>query len=250
MVTEYLKNYTGTGVRSILTRLRKFFATLAEEDCVFNLKLNYSFSIPRMLSDHKFVRKGFNAAQINDILKAIPHNTIIGKRDYAMFLLGAITGLRACDVISLKLEDIDWHNNEIKVVQGKTGQPVSVPLTAEVGNAIADYILCGRPKSKLGYVFCPINGVDRKLDNDLPGHRLRHYVKEAKILTENQNAGFHNFRRGLGERLLMSETSLEMIAQVLGHRNVSSAKPYLSSDTDGLKSCGIPLKVVENGGSM
>jgi len=250
LTTEYLGRYSGLGIGSTLKRLKKFFSTLSEDDCVYNLKLNYSCAIPRLLAEHKVVRKGFTASQINDILKAIPQNTIIGKRDYAMILLGAITGLRACDVIAIKLTDIDWHNDEIKIVQSKTGSPISVPLTSEVGNAMADYILCGRPKSKLPYLFLPIQGVHRKLDSDVPGCRLRHYVSESAIQLEIQNSGFHNFRRALGQRLLMTNTSIEMIAQVLGHTNVSSTKPYLSADIVGLKACGIPLEIVQNGGSV
>jgi integrase len=250
LTTEYLSRYTKTGVRSTLNRLKKFFSTLAEDDCVFTLKLNYSCAIPRLLAEHKVVRRGFTSTQIADILKAIPQNTVIGKRDYAMILLGAVTGVRACDVVSLKFEDIDWHNNEIKITQNKTGSAVSIPLTPEVGNAIADYILCGRPKSKLPYIFLPLKGVDRKLDNDAPGGRLRNYINESTILLKNQNSGFHNFRRALGQRLLMSNTSLEMIAQVLGHRSISSTKPYLSADFNGLKSCGISLEIVQQGGPL
>jgi integrase len=250
LTTEYLSRYKGLGVGNTLKRLKKFFSTLSEDDCVFNLKLNYSCAIPRLLAEHKVVRKGFTTSQIKDILKVIPQNTIIGKRDYAMILLGTTIGLRACDVVALKLTDIDWHNDEIKIVQSKTGSPLSVPLTSEVGNAIADYILCGRPKAELSYLFLPIQGVHRKLDNDVPGHRLRHYVSESAIQLESQNSGFHNFRRALGQRLLMTDTSTEMIAQVLGHTNVSSTKPYLSADIIGLKSCGIPLEIVQNGGAL
>lgn len=247
LTTEYLKQYTKTGIRSTLNRLKKFFSTLAEDDCVFALKLNYSCAIPRLLAEHKVVQRGFTTTQIDDILKAIPHNTVIGKRDYAMILLGAIIGIRACDVVSLKFENIDWHNNIIKIVQNKTGSAVSIPLTTEVGNAIADYILCGRPKSELPYIFLPVQGTARKLSNDVPGTRLRHYINESTILLKNQNSGFHNFRRSLGQRLLMSDTSVEMIAQVLGHRSISSTKPYLSADFDGLKSCGIPIEIVQKG---
>ncbi len=58
-----------------------------------------------------------------------------GKRDYAIILLGIVTGLRAVDIARLKLNDIDWKNGEIRIVQSKTGKSLTLPLTKDVGEA-------------------------------------------------------------------------------------------------------------------
>lgn len=70
-----------------------------------------------------------------------------------MLLLALRTGLRSVDIINLKLEDIHWKCNTIQIVQEKTGTPLILPLLTEVGNAIADYILNGRPPSQQPYIF-------------------------------------------------------------------------------------------------
>ena len=80
----------------------------------------------------------------------------IGKRDYAMMVLAAQSGLRACDVVRLELGSINWRTREICLTQHKTGEPLSLPLEPESGNAIADYILNGRPTQRLQIFSCAI----------------------------------------------------------------------------------------------
>lgn len=74
-------------------------------------------------------------SDIAKLLDAIDRSTVKGKRDYAIMMLGTVLGLRACDVIALKLEDIDWLRGEIRIVQSKTSYPVHLPLTQDVGGS-------------------------------------------------------------------------------------------------------------------
>ena len=63
------------------------------------------------------------------------------------------TGLRAIDVCELKLKDIDWDKDIIRVIQSKTKQPLNIPLRNLYGNALVDYILNERPDSDSEYLF-------------------------------------------------------------------------------------------------
>ena len=76
-----------------------------------------------------------------------------GKRDFAAMYLAAVSGLRAGDIASLMLNDIDWKKHEIRLVQGKTSEPLIIPVPKAVLNAIADYILNGRPETPDKKVF-------------------------------------------------------------------------------------------------
>lgn len=71
--------------------------------------------------------------------------TAIGKRDYGILLLAKKTGLRSVDIVNLQFNNIDWKNDEIHIIQHKTNRPLILPLEPDVGNAIYDYILHGRP---------------------------------------------------------------------------------------------------------
>ncbi|MDR1537153.1 MAG: tyrosine-type recombinase/integrase [Clostridiales bacterium] len=83
----------------------------------------------------------FTEDESGALLSAIDTSTSLGKRDFAIMRLALGTGLRGKDIFGLRLTDIDWRKYEISVVQSKTGMHIVLPLLADVGNAIADYIL-------------------------------------------------------------------------------------------------------------
>lgn len=68
-------------------------------------------------------------------------------------IIAIYTGLRRSDIANLRLNNIDWEGDRIKIVQGKTGNPVALPLRPVVGNAIYDYITKERPQSDSPYIF-------------------------------------------------------------------------------------------------
>lgn len=96
-------------------------------------------------------------------------------------MLTAQTGLRACDIVNLKRKNIDWRAMEIRIVQQKTGKPLTLPLEVESGNAIADYLLHGRPKSDLPYVFLCHTGSLRPLNSRSASAVVTRYMRRAKI---------------------------------------------------------------------
>lgn len=149
------------------------------------------------------------------------------------------SGLRACDVVRLKLGSIDWRLREIRLVQHKTGQPLSLPLEAESGNAIADYILHGRPNLALSNLFLCHSGTDRPLDARTASGIVSKYMLRAGI--PSRRRAFHALRRTFGTGLLQNNVSFELIQQLLGHTDMNSLKPYLTIDEQGLKQCALPL---------
>jgi len=248
-ITEYTRNYKRGGLIGVLKKLRKFFVSIGSADeCDFRTHINFGIAIPIRASYHREVRRGFDVEQINKIIEVIPTETLIGKRDYAMIRLAATTGLRACDITALKFENIDWRIKTINIIQSKTLQPVTTIITPQVGNAIADYILNARPKSDSPYIFLPFHPPYRKLSTDGISGRVRQYARETEAVKPPQDCGFHNFRRGLGNRLLCAHTSFEMISEVLGQKYTLSAKKYASAHNAELKSCSLSLEYVKRNG--
>ena len=94
-----------------------------------------------------------SADELAAMLETIDRTTKRGRRAYAVMMLGIVLGIRACDVIALKLNDIDWINGEIKILQAKTAVSIILPLTKDVGEALRDYILNARPASESENVF-------------------------------------------------------------------------------------------------
>lgn len=87
------------------------------------------------------------------LLHSIDRSTPMGRRDYAMLLLISTYGLRACEVVTLTLDDIDWRIRQFRLPQHKTANRVILPLTDEVGGSLVNYLQQGRPRSTYREVF-------------------------------------------------------------------------------------------------
>ena len=175
------------------------------------------------------------------VLKAIDTSTAKGKRNYAIILLGATTGMRAADIVTLKLSDIDWRNGIIVLKQGKTGKHTRIPLTEDVALAIQDYILNARHKSEFEEVFLRINAPFISLKAGSAVESIFEYqCKVAGIKREPfDGRAFHGLRRRLGRKMLMNGEEITTISQVLGHTNTISAKQYLKIESNNLKECAL-----------
>lgn len=230
-ITHMALRYNG-GLHAAIFSVRTFLRHLYENHFTPE---NLSLAIPEMVARRTIFREGFSAVEIERLLNAPDVETPIGKRDYAIMLLAAQTGLRACDIVNLKRENIDWRAREIRIVQQKNGKPLSLPLPSESGNAIADYLLNARPECDLPYIFLCHVGVLRPINNRSASTIVTKYLRRAEIVSAIPRRGFHSFRRSFGTRLLQNEIPLELLLQLLGHSNIDSAKPYLSVDELGLK---------------
>ncbi|MGO2931654.1 tyrosine-type recombinase/integrase [Microbacterium sp.] len=121
----------------------------------------------------------FTPEEADRLVSAIETATPRGKRDYAMVRLALSTGLRCCDIVSLRLNQIDWHNDEIRLVQNKTSAPLTLPLSADAGNAIADWLLHGRPDSDAPEVFVRLYAPFTKLTGPTGALIMRRWLAKA-----------------------------------------------------------------------
>ena len=90
------------------------------------------------------------------LLAAVDRSSAKGKRDYAILLLAGRLGLRASDIRTLTLDQLQWEASALEVTQSKTGMPLSLPLTNEVGEALIDYLKSGRPPTTHREVFLKV----------------------------------------------------------------------------------------------
>jgi len=169
---------------------------------------------------------------------SVDRSTAIGKRDYAILLLAASSGMRSGDIAKIKLSDIDWRKNEIHMVQGKTQAPVNLPLQKGVGAALAEYILNGRPESKSPQIF---------LRNLAPFQSFRDGVSIACVLRRRMKTAGIPHALGVGTRMTTEGVPVATVAQVLGHQNIDSARPYISLDIEGLRECALAFGSLEEG---
>jgi site-specific recombinase XerD len=189
----------------------------------------------------------FSHEEVESILAQVDTSTAEGKRNYAIIYLASHTGIRMADIVNLRLTDIDWRKNEINIIQIKTGQPIKIPMETDVGNAIADYVLNGRPSTDSHYVFTRTIAPYKKLENRGTGRNiLRKYLNSAGIVhLPWDGKGFHALRRSMGTWMLEADVPLSVISQVLGHRKLDSTKQYLSLHYSMLTKCALNLQGLE-----
>lgn len=244
-VSHNAKRYAG-GLGSMLFAIRSFLRFLHRNGTT---QIDLSIAMPEMVAKRRVIRQGFDTVETEKMLCSANVNYSTGKRDYAIMLTAIQTGLRAVDIVNLKRQNIDWRNYEIRIIQSKTGHPLSLPLEYETGNAIADYLLNERPKCDLPFIFLCGNRPYRPLKNRSASAMISRYMQRAGIdKSDIPRRGFHSFRRSFGAGLLESEISLDMLSELLGHTHMDSAKPYLAANELGLKSCAIGLISTEKAG--
>ncbi len=187
--------------------------------------------------------------EIEAVLSLIDRDTAKGKRDYAMIMLAVVTGLRAVDIMRLKLTDIDWRKGEINLIQAKTGQNLQLPLTTDIGEALQDYILNGRQLSLEPYIFLRCRIPYRPFTDAVAiGDIYDEYRKAAGYeRTAFDGKGFHSLRRTVGTNLVTSDIALTDAAQLLGKIKPESMKKYIALDAAHLKECALDLADIETG---
>lgn len=198
-----------------------------------------SFTVNRETKIYPTLPRG----DVAKLLDSIDRKTRMGKRNYAIMLLGTVLGLRACDIIALKKTDIDWQKGEIKITQSKTGNTVVLPLTEDVGQALSDYILNARLDSCEPQVFLRVLAPYRALSSAVAvGEIYESCCKKAGLPVTKR---FHNLRRSLATAMVTNGVSVYDVAQELGDRNIDSVKPYIGLDTQHLKVCALPFDGIE-----
>src|SRR5205814_982212 len=93
--------------------------------------------------------KALDGDQVAALLASCDPRTRTGRRDLAILTLLARLGLRAGEVAALQLDDIDWRRGEI-TVRGKGNRHDRLPLPADVGQKVVDWLQDGRPQTAQG----------------------------------------------------------------------------------------------------
>ena len=185
----------------------------------------------------------FTREETGWLIKGIDTGTACGKRDYAMVALAVWTGLRCCNIVALRLDEIDWRRDEIRLVQAKTSRPLVLPLPALAGNAVAEWILHGRPGCEAPEVFIRLQPPFVKLGNSAGSTLMRRRLARAGIdHTARDGKSFHALRRTTGTRLIESGAGQPLTAQILGHARINSSSRYFALADEQLRQCCLPLE--------
>jgi site-specific recombinase XerD len=133
----------------------------------------------------------------------------------------------------------------LRIIQHKTGSRVTHHLLGDIGWAIIDYIQYARPKVESDYIFLTVNAPYTKLVPGSVSDILTRHMRRCGIKKQPGTvSGMHSLRHALARRLLEQGTSLQGVADLMGHSKYSSTLPYLKSDIEGMRVCALSLRKV------
>lgn len=182
--------------------------------------------------------KHLPAAQVRQVLRHCDRSTVLGQRDYAILLLLARLGLRAGEVVKLRLEDIDWENARITIC-GKGGRWAQLPVPADVAKAIARYLRHGRPRCSCRHLFirdrAPVERFSRAASI---ASVVKRALKRAGVASARKGA--HLLRHSLATDMLRKGASLDEIGEVLRHRSSDTTAIYAKVDINSLRALALP----------
>ena len=167
----------------------------------------------------------------------------INNRDKSIFLLAYLYGIRACDIIALTMNDIDWDNEIISFIQSKTGNRVTLPLLATVGNVILKYLTEERENSKSSCIFVSHYPPYEPLtDHSACYFIVSKILDMANIGRDKGGHGVHFLRHNAASTMVRNKVALETISAVLGHSDPNSTNIYITTDEKELSKCILSFK--------
>jgi site-specific recombinase XerD len=220
--------------------LRSFLRYLYAEKLIAK-DLSSAVSGPIM---YKFedIPRAFTEQQVKALLEITRQDkTPTGLRDHAILMLLSTYGLRAGEVVRLRLDDIDWRAERLRVRQSKSGAESFLPLLPPVGEALLNYLRRGRPQTEIREVFLRVRAPRGAFPWGGSLHTIIHRrLKQAGIEVKGRH-GAHAFRFARAGSLLNAAVPLKSIGDLLGHRSAESTHVYLRLDTDDLRAISIDL---------
>ena len=172
----------------------------------------------------------FTEAEVRSIVGAIDASTDKGKRDRAVVLLAYCTGLRSRDILSLKLEEVDWRRQRITTNQSKSHKPITCELNGETMNALADYVLEARPECRLREVFLTVRAPHRAIAADQVSCWFDGLCDRAGV-EKVPGRSFHSLRRSFETVLVSRGVEIETVSHMVGHSSIDEDKPYITYDS-------------------
>jgi site-specific recombinase XerD len=173
-------------------------------------------------------------SDVAKLLNSCDRSSLGGARNYAIMLLLARLGLRSIEVARMELEDLDWRAGEV-VVRGKARRRDRLPLPADVGEALADYLsLRGKRSSR--HVFLTVKAPTRPIRAELVGDVVQRACLRAGIA----HVGAHRLRHTFASELLREGASIVDISQLLRHSDLATTAVYAKVDLGRLRQVARP----------
>lgn len=182
--------------------------------------------------------------EVERVIAACAPTSAVGIRDRAILLLLARLGLRAGDIVALRLGDIDWKAAWIHV-SGKGRRQTRLALTQEVGDAVVAYLKKGRPRTGTDTLFVRSRAPFRAFASHCAVSVLVAQAMRRAGVTCPSRGAAHVLRHSLATSMLRQGASLQDIAVILRHRSIETTQIYAKVDVIALREIAQPWPEVQ-----
>ena len=182
--------------------------------------------------------------EVERIISSCNPDSRVGRRDRAILLLLARLGLRANDIVQLRLGDVDWKGAEIQV-SGKGRREVRLPLTQEVGGALVAYMQHSQPRTNADVFFVHSKAPFCAFSShSAVSVIVTRAMRRAGVTCQSRGAA-HVLRHSAATSMLRQGASLQDIADILRHRSIATTQIYAKVDVVALRQIAQPWPEVQ-----
>jgi site-specific recombinase XerD len=147
-------------------------------------------------------------------------------RDRAMFQAMVLGGLRRCEVLGLRLGDLDAARRQVFIVEGKGGHQRRIPISARFFITVGDYLRLERPdEAATDRVFVVLKGQRR--GQPLSDEGLKQVFVSARERAGLRRITCHQLRHTCFTRLREAGMELEALQALAGHRSIETTRLYV-----------------------
>lgn len=243
-VKSICHRFTRSSLRHIASRLRCFLRFL-EVKGEIPQGLGRQIDTPRVYREEQLPRT-LPWETVQTFLNSIDRSTSAGLRDFTMFLLMAVYGLRASDVVALTLDNIHWRAHRISLAQRKTGTVLELPLTDAVATALHKYLMKFAPPMPFRQIFLRVKAPVGTLQTTAISRAFRVWARRSGINIPGWGS-CHRIRHSYAVFLLRKGTSVKTIGDILGHRTLESTWTYLRLAIEDLRDVALRVPTESTG---
>ncbi len=213
-----------------LLYLRKFFQFLEHEEKIFKNPAVH-IAIPR--ERKPIIRDVLSIEEMERLIKACAGDTVKEIRDRAILELLYSSAIRADELCSIEVSDIDLAERMLHIRKGKGGVERMVPIGELARLWVEAYLVRARsslaePGSEL--LFVSLSG--RKLQPQALLDVVKHYARIAGI---EKKVTTHTFRHSCATHMLKGGADIRFVQKMLGHKRISTTERYLKIEITDLK---------------
>jgi len=227
----HLKQTSKGGMATCIRRYARFLSTVGYErnaNAITRLPIatyqRHGGKLPGCISDEDY----------RHLVESFNTSCERGARDRAMALCMGNLGLRGSDVAKLRLGNIDWMQGVLTVRDSKSASVRNIPLDAETGAALEVYVVSFRPSSA-GEALFVVTGGERGSGGIMPNQIRGAITLAAEKAGIADFHGTHTLRRSVATRMINDGVGIKVIADVLGHEQITTTMGYLRVNLTSLR---------------